>query len=93
MNDQLSNIRYLERHEIDTIKWDQCIRHAANGLIYSYSVYLDTMAKQWSALVLNDYEAVMPLTWNRKFGFNYLYQPAFTSQLGIFFLQNMQPLP
>ena len=26
-----------------------------------------------------------PLTWNRKFGFSYLFQPAFTAQLGIFY--------
>lgn len=42
------------------------------------------MAKNWDALVQNDYEAVMPLTWNKKFGINYLYQPAFTACLGVF---------
>ena len=35
-------------------------------------------------LCLNDYEAVMPLTWNKKYGFYYLYQPAFTASLGVF---------
>jgi hypothetical protein len=80
-----TNIRFLSRDEIDTGKWDHCILHAPNGLIYARSFYLDSMAKNWSALVLNDYEMVMPLTWNRKFGISYLYQPAFTAQLGIFF--------
>jgi hypothetical protein len=42
------------------------------------------MAKNWDALVLNDYEAVMPLTWNKKFGIYYLYQPPFTACLGLF---------
>ena len=42
------------------------------------------MAKNWDALVLNDYEAVMPLTWNRKYGIHYLYQPPFTACLGVF---------
>ena len=42
------------------------------------------MSKDWDALVMNDYEAVMPLTWKSKFGLNYLRQPAFTQQLGIF---------
>jgi hypothetical protein len=42
------------------------------------------MAKHWDGLVLEDYKAVMPLTWNRKWGINYLYQPPFTQQLGIF---------
>jgi hypothetical protein len=26
----------------------------------------------------------MPLTWNKKYGFYYLYQPAFTASLGVF---------
>ena len=43
------------------------------------------MAGTWDALILNEYEAVMPLTWRKKWGISYLYQPAFTQQLGIFF--------
>ena len=42
------------------------------------------MAKHWDALVLNDYEAVLPLTWNKKYGVYYLYQPPFTAHLGVF---------
>jgi len=79
-----NQIKYLQYKEIDKAKWDACISNAPNGLIYGYSFYLDCMAKQWDALVLNDYEAVMPLTWNKKYGFYYLYQPAFTASLGVF---------
>ncbi len=53
-------------------------------LIYGYSFYLDAMTKQWDALVLNDYETVMPLTWKKKYGISYLYQPFLTAQLGVF---------
>ena len=77
-------IKYLQHKEIDKAKWDACITNAPNGLIYGYSFYLDCMAKNWDALVLGDYEAVMPLTWNKKYGFYYLYQPAFTASLGVF---------
>lgn len=82
MNETM-NIHYLQQKEIDKSKWDDCIDKATNGLIYAYSFYLDCMAKQWDAIVLNDYEAVMPLTWNKKFGVYYLYQPFLTAQLGI----------
>jgi len=78
------NIRYLQQNEINKQKWDECIANASNGLVYAYSYYLDTMSKNWDALVLNDYEAVMPLTWNKKYRVRYLYQPAFTASLGIF---------
>ncbi|HRN54955.1 MAG TPA: hypothetical protein PLL71_00810, partial [Agriterribacter sp.] len=77
-------IQYLKRNEIDIAKWDKCIAGADNGLIYARSWYLDNMADNWDALVLNDYEAVMPLTRRRKYGFHYLYQPFFTAALGLF---------
>ncbi|MFC0771653.1 GNAT family N-acetyltransferase [Terrimonas alba] len=83
MGNNLS-IRYIQRDKIDIEKWDHCITHSPNGLIYAYTYYLDHMAKHWLALVLNDYEVVMPLAWNRKFGISYLYQPFITAQLGIF---------
>src|SRR5450432_173400 len=82
------DIKFLNRDEIDTDKWDNCIMHAGNGLIYARSFYLDIMSANWSALVKGDYQEVMPLTWNRKFGFNYLYQPYFTKTLGVFRKEN-----
>ncbi|MEQ1675171.1 MAG: hypothetical protein ABL876_00640 [Chitinophagaceae bacterium] len=78
------NIQYLTNKQIDKNRWDRCINTAGNGLIYAYSFYLDAMSKNWDALVLNDYETVMPLTWNKKYGIRYLYQPFLTAQLGIF---------
>ena len=78
-------IQYLRRQDIDLKKWDACIDRASNGLIYGRSFYLDHMtAGQWDALVWEDYTAVMPLTWKSRAGIRYLYQPAFTQQLGIF---------
>ena len=79
-----NQIKYLQHNEIDQRKWDACIANAPNGLIYCYSFYLDCMANHWDALVLGDYDVVMPLTWNKKYGFYYLYQPAFTASSGIF---------
>lgn len=78
------NLQYLHRKHIDTQKWDRCIGNATNGLIYARSFYLDSMATHWDALVLGDYEAVMPLTWRKKWGIKYLYTPAFVQQLGVF---------
>ena len=79
-----NTIKYLEQHEIDKSLWDQCIEQAPNGLIYGYSFYLDHMADHWDALVLNDYEAVFPLPWRKKYGIHYLYQPFLTAELGLF---------
>ena len=77
-------IKYHEHNEIDKAKWDLCINQAINRLPYAFSWYLDVVSPNWHALVSDDYKFVFPLTWRNKMGFNYLYQPLFTQQLGIF---------
>jgi hypothetical protein len=78
-------IQHVLHNNIDKIKWDTCLKNAANSLIYGYSFYLDAIAGNWDAIVINDYEAVMPLVWRKKFFISYLYQPPFTQQAGIFY--------
>ncbi|MFN2457688.1 MAG: hypothetical protein ABR502_05760 [Chitinophagaceae bacterium] len=78
------SIHYLRNAEINKKLWDECIDKSENGLIYGYSFYLDAMCTNWDALVLNNYEAVMPLPWRKKYGFFYLYYPFLTAQLGLF---------
>jgi hypothetical protein len=78
------HIQYLTHAAINKRRWDDCIAAASNGLPYAHSFYLDTMAAGWHALVLNDYEAVMPLPWRKKAGFAYLFQPSMTPILGVF---------
>ncbi|MCK4345205.1 MAG: hypothetical protein KAX05_07945 [Bacteroidales bacterium] len=77
-------IRFLDHQDIDKGKWDQCIRQAPNGNVYAFSWYLDRVCKNWKALVKNDYETVFPLTHGKKYGIQYLYQPYFAQQLGVF---------
>ncbi|NJK87401.1 MAG: hypothetical protein HC906_16880 [Bacteroidales bacterium] len=77
-------ITYLKHREIDKQKWDNCMDESINSLIYGYSWFLDVVSPNWDALVLGDYEAVMPLTWSNKFGIFYILQPLFVQQLGIF---------
>jgi hypothetical protein len=76
-------IRYLRRQEIDEQRWNHCIKSSPNGLIYANTFYLDAMADNWDALVLNEYEAAMPLPWRKKGGIRYIYQVPFLQRLGI----------
>lgn len=77
-------LRYIPNSEIDTQKWDACISAAPNSRVYAISWFLDRAAENWDALVWGDYKFVMPLTFKRKWGITYLYQPTFCQQLGIF---------
>jgi hypothetical protein len=80
----MEGIRYLERKDIDESKWDACISNAPNQHIYGYAAYLDAMADNWGALIIHDYEAVLPLPWKKKFGISYLYTPRYTSPLAVY---------
>lgn len=77
-------IRYLNHHEIDFDKWDACVSNSETHSPYGISDYLNITCPKFEALVLNDYEVVMPLTCSTKLGIHYLYQPYFTQQLGLF---------
>lgn len=78
------NLIYLPYEKIEKSKWDHCLQQSINKLIYAESVYLDAMCTQWDAIVLDHYDAIMPLPWRKKMGIKYLYQPAFLQQGGIF---------
>lgn len=84
-------IKYLKNKEIDVVKWDECINKSFNGNVYALSWYLDIVHDGWEALVENDYERVMPLTVAKKFGVNYMFQPYFTQQLGVFSTKKLNP--
>jgi hypothetical protein len=77
-------IRYLKHNDIDKAKWDSCIRTAVNAVTCAESWYLNLVCDDWDALVEDDYLSVFPLTAGKKMGIHYLFQPAFTQQLGIF---------
>ncbi len=80
----MAGITYLKHDEINKTLWDECIAKAAKPMIYATSWYLDIVAPGWDALVQGNYYAVMPLPKRQKFGVNYLFQPNFVQQLGIF---------
>ncbi len=82
---QSCNIQYVKRADIDIQKWNNCIKYSKNSLVYANDFYLDRMAINWDSLVLDNYNAVFPLTWNQKWGVRYLYRPPFIQQLGLFF--------
>lgn len=80
-----TGIRYLRRAEIDTNRWDRCVRQTtAVPQLYGYSWFLEGICEHWDGLVLNDYEAVMPLPNRRKWGIRYVYPPAFAQRLEVY---------
>jgi hypothetical protein len=77
----MPRIRFVKRKDIDTERWDRCVRDSPHSDIYALSGCLDIMAKRWSGLVQDDYAAVLPIPWNRKYFLSYIYTPRFTGPL------------
>lgn len=77
-------IVHLQYHQVDKERYDQCISASNNSRVYAYSWYLDLVCNNWDALVMGDYEAVMPLPWKTKFGLPLVYTPNWAQQLGVF---------
>ena len=80
-------ITYLTHDRIDKTRWDECIEHSVNGNVYAWSWYLDVVSPGWEALVEivdGNYLTIMPITRKRKFFIDYLCQPFFVQQLGVF---------
>lgn len=85
-------INYIKRQDLDVEKYDSCIENAIQSRIYAFSWYLDIVADNWDVLVLDDYEAVMPVPWKRKYGVKYVTQPYFCQQLGVFSFKDNKEL-
>ena len=82
-------IAHLQHNQINRAQWDATIAKCGN--IYAFSWYLDIVHPSWEALVEDDYQAVMPLTGGKKLGVNYLFNPYFVQQLGIFSKKQTSP--
>lgn len=79
-----TKIRYVKNEEINKQKWDFCIESSTNRIVFAFSWYLDNLCPDWDALIFNDYSAVMPIIHGKKYTLNYIYNPYFSSRLGVF---------
>ncbi len=78
---------YLDNQQINKPLYDACIYQSVQSNLYGCSWYLDIVSPNWSALIYGnsqEYQAVMPLPIRQKLGFDYILQPLFCQQLGIY---------
>ena len=85
-------ITYTKRKEVDIAKYNACIENSIQSRISAFSWYLDIVADNWDVLVLDDYKAVMPIPWRKKFGIKYVYPPLWLLELGVFSLYEHQEI-
>lgn len=76
-------IQLLPSQQVNKVKWDQLVTRLPHAPVYARYNYLNLLCDHWSALILNDYNAILPLPWRQKWGIRYYYRPAFIQQLGL----------
>ncbi|MCA6066242.1 hypothetical protein JI747_003565 [Chryseobacterium sp. RG1] len=78
-------IRRVKYHEIDFKKYSDCLENSQQRKYSATKDFLDiTSGKQWELLIYNDYEAVMPIPFVKKYGVKIVHNPRLCQQLGIF---------
>lgn len=78
-------IRRLQYKEIDFKRYAECLEKSEQRKYSATGAFLDvTSNKHWELLVYNDYEAVMPVPYVKKYGFKIVHNPMLCQQLGIF---------
>lgn len=60
-------IKYVKNKNIDKKIWDKTVFAAYNGLIYGCSWFLDNLADDWDAVIVGDYEYILPLPFKKNF--------------------------
>lgn len=79
-------ITYIKRKDLEVEKYDACIENSLQSRVYAFSWYLDIVADNWDVLVLDDYKAVMPIPWKKKYFIRYVHPPLWLLELGVFSL-------
>jgi len=76
-------IKFVESKNIDTSRWDELVRSSTSENVFSYSWYLSAVSENWGAVIVGDYESVMPVTYTSKLGVNQCVQASFTREFEV----------
>lgn len=77
-----THIEIIHSSKIDVTRWSALLQQT-KAPVYCQHVYLNTMCSNWFGLIINNYEAVIPLPIKQKAGIKYLYSVPFIQQLGL----------
>lgn len=79
-------IRFVKHKDIDPKKWNAVIQRSPARTILCTYEYLDILTgdSTWNALIMDDYQYILPLPERVKLLVRYAYTPFFLTQMGIF---------
>ncbi len=85
------NINHYHNKDIDLNRWDKCIQNAINPAVYPLSWYMHIVSPDWEGLFSDDYKTILPLPIVKKYGRQFVIQPEFTWQLGVYSTESLNP--
>jgi hypothetical protein len=78
-------LKWLERQDIDEIKWEECINDSLFPSLFGRYWFWDAMTDgNWQAVIEDDYQAVLPVYKRRKWGLPYVTMPFLCQKTDIF---------
>lgn len=86
----MHELRRIKRKELDVERYTQSLNDSLNYRIYAEYWYLDVLTSgKWECWVYGDYEVIMPVPLQFKFGFKFVIQPIYCQQLGVFYKEEI----
>ncbi|MCG8411278.1 MAG: hypothetical protein MI739_08340 [Bacteroidales bacterium] len=82
--DQKNQFIFLSREHINVDKWNACINNSIKKSIYGDIWFLDAACSNWGGVIMNDYEAVMPISFFKKYGLKFGISPYYVQKTGIY---------
>lgn len=78
-------IKIIKYNEIDFDQYSRLLEKAIQNTDYADHQFLNIVSNhQWFLLVYGNYEAIMPVSYVRKYGFTFVLMPKLCQQLGVF---------
>lgn len=86
----MSQIQTIQRKDLNLDKYTQALQQSMNYRIYAEFWYLDVLTDgNWECWVYGDYEVIMPVAFQKKFGIKFILQPTYCQQLGVFYKEEI----
>lgn len=83
-------LQKIKRKNLDVEKYSNALNNSLNYRIYAEHWYLDILTnKQWECWIYGDYEVIMPVPLQYKFGIKFVIQPTYCQQLGVFYKEKI----
>lgn len=83
-------LQKIKRKNLDLEKYSKALNESLNYRIYAEHWYLDLLTdEKWECWVYGDYEVIMPIPLQYKFGIKFVLQPIYCQQLGVFYREEI----